>query len=96
MNFDHFRGLVGVGWVGEDAAEVSVFESVGVAFEGDDFGVVDEPVDHGSGDDLVAEDFAPAAEWLVAGDDQARIGWRRVGRTGWPPRVRRVCSRPRR
>jgi hypothetical protein len=37
---------------------------------GDDFGVVDEPVDHGSGDDLVAEDFAPAAEWLVGGDDQ--------------------------
>ena len=25
----------------------------------DDFGVVDEPVDHGRGDDLVAEDFAP-------------------------------------
>ena len=63
-------GLVGVGRVGEDAAEVSVFEPVGVAFEGDDFGVVDEPVDHGRGDDLVAEDFAPAAEWLVAGDDQ--------------------------
>jgi site-specific DNA recombinase len=38
---------------------------------GDDFGVVDEPVDHGSGDDLVAEDFAPAAERLVGGDDQA-------------------------
>jgi hypothetical protein len=39
--------------------EVSVLESVGVASEGDDFGVVDEPVDHGGGDDLVAEDFAP-------------------------------------
>jgi hypothetical protein len=24
----------------------------------------------GGGDDLVAEDFAPAAEWLVEGDDQ--------------------------
>ena len=54
-----------------DAAEVAVFEPVGVAFEGDDFGVVDEPVDHGGGDDVVAEDFAPAAEGLVAGDDQA-------------------------
>ena len=38
--------------------------------EGDDFGVVDEPVDHGGGDDVVAEDFAPAAERLVGGDDQ--------------------------
>src|SRR5512133_2006745 len=45
-------------------------ESVGVASEGDDFGVVDEAVDHGFGDDLVAEDFAPAAEWLVGGNDQ--------------------------
>ena len=46
-------------------AEVSVLESVGVAAEGDDFGVVDEPVDHGGGDDFVAEDFAPAIwNWL--------------------------------
>jgi hypothetical protein len=55
---------------GGDAAEVSVLASVAVALEGDDFGVVDEPVDHGGGDDVVGEDFAPAAEWLVAGDDQ--------------------------
>ena len=53
-----------------DAAEVSVFESVAVAFEGDDFGVVDQAVDHGCGDDVVAENLAPAAERLVAGDDQ--------------------------
>ena len=58
------------GCAGWDAAEVAVFESVAVAFEGDDFGVVDEPVDHGGGDDVVAEHFAPAAEGLVAGDDQ--------------------------
>jgi hypothetical protein len=32
--------------------------------------VVDESVDHGGGDDVVAEDFAPAAEWLVGCDDQ--------------------------
>jgi hypothetical protein len=38
---------------------------------GDDFGVVDEPVDHGGGHDRVAENLAPAAEGLVAGDDQA-------------------------
>jgi site-specific DNA recombinase len=37
----------------------------------EDFGVVDEPVDHGGGDDVVAEDLSPTAEDLVAGDDQA-------------------------
>jgi len=62
--------LVVVGRAGY-TAEVSVFESVGVAAEGDDFGVVDGPVDHGGCDDFVAEDFAPAAERLVEGDDQA-------------------------
>ena len=53
-----------------DASQVAIFESVGVAFEGDDFGVVDEPVDHGGGDDVVAEHFAPASEGFVGGDDQ--------------------------
>jgi len=48
----------GGGWW--SAAEVSVAESVAVAFEGDDFGVVDKPVDHGCGHDVVAEDLAPA------------------------------------
>jgi site-specific DNA recombinase len=38
---------------------------------GDDVGVVDEPVDHRRGDGVVAEDLAPAAEFLVGGDDQA-------------------------
>ena len=48
-----------------DAAEVSVAEPVGVAFEGDDLGVVDEPVDHCGGDDVVAEDLAPPNwNWL--------------------------------
>ena len=32
--------------------------------------MVDEPVDHGGGHDVVAEHFAPAAELLVGGDDQ--------------------------
>jgi hypothetical protein len=32
--------------------------------------VVDEPVDHRGGYDVVAEDLAPAAEGLVGGDDQ--------------------------
>jgi len=40
---------------------VAVFEPVAVAFECDDVGVVDETIDHGCGDDIVAEDFAPAA-----------------------------------
>jgi hypothetical protein len=48
-----------------DAAEVAVSEAVGVAFEGDDVGVVDEPVDHRGGDDVVAEDLAPPNwDWL--------------------------------
>ena len=38
--------------------------AVGVAGEGEDLGVVDEPVDHGGGDHVVAEDLAPAAERL--------------------------------
>src|SRR6202040_2486182 len=54
---------------GRDAAEIAVFESVAVSFEGDDFGMVDEAVDHGCGDDVVTEHFAPAAELLVGGDD---------------------------
>ena len=64
--------LLFFGWAGGgDAAEVAVLEPVAVSLEGEDFGVVDEPVDHGGGDDVVAEDLAPAAEDLVTGDDQA-------------------------
>jgi hypothetical protein len=37
-----------------------------LAGQGDDFGVVHEPVDHGGGDDIVAEDLNPAVELLVA------------------------------
>ncbi len=59
-------GVAG-GWA---AAEVAVAEAVAVAFEAEDFGVVDEPVDHLGGDELVAEDLAPDGEALVAGDDQ--------------------------
>ena len=33
--------------------------------------MVDEPVDHGGSDDVVAEDFSPAPERFVGGDDQA-------------------------
>ena len=58
------RSLV-VGGGGGDATEVSVLESVGVASEVDDLGVVYEAVDHGGGDDVIAEDFTPASEGLV-------------------------------
>src|SRR4051794_7662786 len=59
-----------VGGRGGRAGEVAVFEAVAVAFEREDLGVVDEAVDHGGGGDFVAEDLAPGAERLVAGDDQ--------------------------
>ena len=67
---DHLLVHRVVGRGGGDAAEVSVFESVAVAFEGDDLGVVHKSVDHRGGDDVIAEHLAPAAEGLVAGDDQ--------------------------
>jgi hypothetical protein len=50
-----------------------MFESVAGAFEGDDFGVVDDAVDHGGGDDLVAEHVSPAGEWQVRGQDQRGV-----------------------
>jgi hypothetical protein len=58
--------LVGLG---RGAAEASVVESATVAFEGDDFGVVDEAIDHGGGNDIVAEDFTPAGLLLVTMSD---------------------------
>src|SRR5258708_22014062 len=56
---------------GGDAAQVTVLEPVGIAFERDYLGVVDEPVDHRGGDHVVAEYLAPPAERLIAGHDQA-------------------------
>ncbi len=71
------RGPGATGWLGRfglaggwAAAEVAVAEAVAVAPEAEDFGVVDEPVDHRGCDDLVAEDLAPGGEGFVAGDDQ--------------------------
>lgn len=63
-------GLVVGGGDGGGSAEVAVLEPVAVTFEADDFGVVDEPVDHRGGDDVVAEHFTSPAERLVARDDQ--------------------------
>src|SRR6266516_3830940 len=50
-------------------AEVAVLEPVGIALEGDDLGMMHEPVDHRGGHDLVAEHLAPPAEGLIAGHD---------------------------
>ena len=45
--------------------DVPVFEPVGVTFEAEDLCVVNEPVDHRGGNDLIAEDQAePEAEPL--------------------------------
>lgn len=57
--------------LGSDAGETvdpSAAESVTGAFEGEDAGVVDDSVDHCGGDDLVAEDAAPAGEGQVRGE----------------------------
>ena len=60
------RGRRGGGSVfGRRSGEVAVFEAVAVAFEGEDVGVVNEPVDHRGGGDLVAEDLAPGEKGLL-------------------------------
>ena len=57
---------------GRQGGHGGVPQSVGRALQRDDLGVVDDSVDHGRGDGLVSEDFAPAAEGQVADlvDDQ--------------------------
>ena len=46
--------------------ELVVLESVAGAFEGDDVGVMNDPVDHRRGDGQVAEHVSPAVEGNVA------------------------------
>jgi len=43
------------------------------SFQGDDFGVVDDAVDHCGSDDLVAEHVSAAGEGQVAGEDQGGV-----------------------
>ena len=57
-------------WEAVDAASA---EAVAGAFEGEDVGVVDDAVDHGGGDGLVAEDASPAGEGQVRGEDQGGV-----------------------
>jgi hypothetical protein len=42
--------------------------AAGVSGKGEEFGVVEEPVDHGCGHDVVAERLSPPAERQVARD----------------------------
>jgi hypothetical protein len=53
------------------AAEVSVFEPVEVTVEGGDFGVVDQPIDHRSGDTSSPNTSPQRPKGFVGGDDQA-------------------------
>ena len=48
-------------------------ESVAVAFEADDVGVVNDAVDHGGGDGEVSEYVTPASKRQVARHDQGRV-----------------------
>ena len=57
----------------EGKGQLGVLEPVAVAFEGQDVGVVDDAVDHGGGDGVVAEDVAPAGEGQVAGQDDRGV-----------------------
>lgn len=50
-----------------------MLEPVAGAFEGDDFGMVDDAVDHGRGYDLVTEHVSPAGERQVRGQDQRGV-----------------------
>jgi len=50
---------------------VGVFEAEALALEGDDLGVVEEPVEDGGGAWHVADELAPIFEWSVAGHDGA-------------------------
>ena len=43
----------------------SVFEAVAVALEDEHLGVMDEPVDHGTHGDGVAEDLGPGGKVLL-------------------------------
>lgn len=53
------RGSAEVGGAGGAGVEVFASEPVAVAFEGEDLGVVDQPVDHRGGGHVVTEDLPP-------------------------------------
>ena len=65
MKTDPLGLLVFVGDGRWDAAEFSVLEPVGVAFESDDVGVVDEAVDDRGSDDFVPFVVGGGADYLL-------------------------------
>jgi hypothetical protein len=62
-----------LGFDAGEAVDAAAAEPVAGAFEGEDVGVVDDPVDHGGGDGLVAEHASPAGERQVGGQDQGGV-----------------------
>ena len=54
---------------------------------------MDDAVDHGGGDGLVAEDAAPAAEGQVRGEDQRGVFV--AAETSWKNRFAASCSKGR-
>ena len=62
-----------LGFDAGQAVDAASAEPVAGAFEGENVGVVNDAVDHGGGDGLVAEDAAPAGKRQVAGEDQRGV-----------------------
>jgi hypothetical protein len=79
--------------VTEGRVDTEVLAPVAGAFEGEYVGVVDDPVDHGGGDDLVAEDGAPAGERQVGGQDERGVFVARGA--SWKNRFAASCSKGR-
>ena len=52
-------------WWLRGRGQVAVLEPVALAFEADDLGVVDQAVDHGRGDHVVAEDLPQRPNGLL-------------------------------
>ena len=80
-------------------SRAALAQAVALALEGDDLGVVDEPIDQRRGDHLIAEDLAPGLEAAVGCDDH-RAAFVAPGnereRGGLRPGVRAAGSRSRR
>src|SRR5262245_25556819 len=69
MKIPHPRGsLRGLGGADEAGLEL-VLQAIGIAPDVEGDGVVEDAIQDRGGDDPVAEDLAPAAEALVAGQD---------------------------
>jgi len=55
--------------LGSMVDEFLVSQAIGVSLQGQDFGMMHEPIDHGGGDDRIAEDLTPSGERLVGRHD---------------------------